>query len=105
MDIVERLRSIDISWSEHGEWCAEAADVIEKLREALKTFADNVRETNAEIDKNWAKTIYPLKAENQRLREALQFYSSFADSLPHENIAPLMIDRGNKARTALKEGE
>ena len=33
MDIVERLRSIDISWSEHGEWCAEAADVIEKLRE------------------------------------------------------------------------
>ena len=32
MDIVERLRSIDISWSEHGEWCAEAADEIEKLR-------------------------------------------------------------------------
>jgi hypothetical protein len=32
MDIVERLRSIDISWSEHGEWCAEAADEIERLR-------------------------------------------------------------------------
>jgi hypothetical protein len=35
MDIVERLRSIDISWSEHGEWCAEAANEIELLREAL----------------------------------------------------------------------
>jgi hypothetical protein len=43
--------------------------------------------------------------EIERLREALQFYSSFADALPHENIAPLMIDRGNKARAALKEGE
>jgi len=32
MDIVERLRQIDISWSEHGEWCAEAADEIERLR-------------------------------------------------------------------------
>lgn len=32
-DIVERLRSVDISWSEVGEWCAEAADEIERLRE------------------------------------------------------------------------
>jgi hypothetical protein len=32
MDIVQRLRQIDISWSEHGEWCAEAADEIERLR-------------------------------------------------------------------------
>ena len=35
MDIVERLRSIDISWSEHGEWCAEAADEIERLRASM----------------------------------------------------------------------
>jgi hypothetical protein len=35
MDIVERLRSIDISWSEHGEWCAEAADEIERLRKEM----------------------------------------------------------------------
>ena len=34
-DIVERLRTVDISWSQEGEWCAEAADEIIKLREAL----------------------------------------------------------------------
>ena len=32
-DIVERLRTVDISWSQEGEWCAEAADEIIKLRE------------------------------------------------------------------------
>jgi hypothetical protein len=31
-DIVERLRTVDISWSQEGEWCAEAADEIEQLR-------------------------------------------------------------------------
>ena len=35
-DIVERLRTVDISWSQEGEWCAEAADEIVRLREALK---------------------------------------------------------------------
>ena len=34
-DIVERLRTVDISWSQEGEWCAEAADEIVRLREAL----------------------------------------------------------------------
>lgn len=41
--LVERLRSVDVSWSETGEWCAEAADRIEtqareneRLREALE---------------------------------------------------------------------
>ena len=41
-DLIERLRSVDVSWSETGEWCAEAADrietqarEIERLREAL----------------------------------------------------------------------
>lgn len=29
-DLVKRLRSVDISWSETGEWCAEAADRIEQ---------------------------------------------------------------------------
>jgi len=108
MDIIERLQKlvgVYIGDADIDDELLDAKAEIERLREALKTFADNVRETNAEIDKNWAKTIYPLKAENQRLREALQFYSSFADALPHENIAPLMIDRGNKARAALKEGE
>ena len=31
-DIVERLKTVDISWSQEGEWCAEAADEIIKLR-------------------------------------------------------------------------
>ena len=30
-DLIERLRSVDVSWSETGEWCAEAADRIEAL--------------------------------------------------------------------------
>jgi len=30
-DLVKRLRSVDCSWSEVGEWCAEAADRIEAL--------------------------------------------------------------------------
>ena len=34
-DIVERLRTVDISWNQEGEWCAEAADEIVRLREAL----------------------------------------------------------------------
>lgn len=41
--LVERLRAVDVSWSETGEWCAEAADriiVLEadvaRLREALE---------------------------------------------------------------------
>jgi hypothetical protein len=32
MDIVDRLRTVDISWSQEAEWCAEAADEIIKLR-------------------------------------------------------------------------
>ena len=35
-DIVDRLRTVDISWSQQGEWCAEAADEIIKLREDKK---------------------------------------------------------------------
>ena len=38
-DLVERLRSVDISWSQVGEDCAEAADEIERLREALRAIA------------------------------------------------------------------
>lgn len=34
--LVERLRSVDISWSETGEWCAEAADYIEYLEARLE---------------------------------------------------------------------
>lgn len=35
-DIVDRLRTVDISWSQEAEWCAEAADEIIKLRKDYK---------------------------------------------------------------------
>ena len=57
MDIVERLRSIDISWSEHGEWCAEAADVIEKLRET------NIMQ---------ARWLYEAQQENKLFKEKVR---------------------------------
>jgi len=31
-DIVDRLQTVDISWSQEGEWCAEAAEEIKRLR-------------------------------------------------------------------------
>ena len=47
-DLIHRLRSVDCSWSEVGEWCAEAADRIEELEamynslghSSLKVVAD-----------------------------------------------------------------
>jgi len=71
MDILERLRRWLPEESTH-ELHEDAANEIERLRETLKIFVDNVKDTNMGIDENWAKTVYPLKAENQRLREALQ---------------------------------
>jgi len=93
MDIVERLRLRIYTSENETALTDEAADKIERLRRDVNRMAslaiDNAKDTERAI----------------RYREALQFYSSFADALPHENIAPLMIDRGNKARAALKEGE
>jgi hypothetical protein len=49
-DIVDRLRTVDISWSQEGEWCAEAADEITKLREdkklAFELMDVFIKETN-----------------------------------------------------------
>lgn len=39
-DLVERLRSVDVSWSETGEWCAEAADRIEALEARVAELED-----------------------------------------------------------------
>jgi hypothetical protein len=97
MDIASWLREVRMS-TNTSDWNAafvnnrldEAVNEIELLR---KQLAHSINLGNSWLDKI------------DRLREALQFYSSFADALPHENIAPLMIDRGNKARNALKEGE
>jgi len=49
-DIVERLRTVDISWNEHGELCAWAADEIIQLREdkklAFELMDVFIKETN-----------------------------------------------------------
>jgi hypothetical protein len=76
-DIVERLRRWLPEESTY-ELLEVAADEIERLRKALKIFADNVKDTNVGIDENWAKTVYPLKAENQRLRAVME---TVADAL------------------------
>jgi len=73
-------------------------DIVERLRR-INAFL-HVTEDEPEYD---YKLSHEAADEIERLREALQFYSSFADALPHENIAPLMIDRGNKAAAALKK--
>ena len=84
-------------------------DEIERLREALKTFADNVRETNAGIDENWAKTVYPLKKENQRLRENLSWAIGILEQLPvvHKNDESrgFFVESIQKLKSALKGSE
>ena len=118
MDIVERLRKHvnDRGGAslENGAWSLmlKGADEIERLRGALKTFADNVRKTNSGIDKNWAKTIYPLKAENQRLRGVLQKIADIeyeyipAPTTPNEaNVWTVLAMTIGLAEKALKEGE
>jgi glutamate formiminotransferase len=96
MDIVERLRSENcmFGYYESPEIQIEAANEIERLRETLKIFANNVKETNVGIDKNWAKTVYALKAENQRLQEALK---ELATSTYHS-----VDDYKDRAREALE---
>ena len=102
MDIVERLRSVGgiegtTRWYINPDG-QEAAQEIERLREALETFANNVKETNEGIDENWSKTVYPLKAENQRLREALkEILTHETDYEPYDCI--------EIARSALKGDE
>ena len=99
MDIVERLRHA-IEWhrGKDTNLLKNSADEIERLREALKVFADNVKETNIGIDENWAKTVYPLKAENQLLREALHQIS-----LASQNSMDSKEGCGKIARKALGE--
>ena len=51
MDIVERLRTVDIGWSETGEWCAEAADEIERLRMGNRLHLELAEIKEAEIER------------------------------------------------------
>jgi hypothetical protein len=60
-DIVERLRTVDISWNQEGEWCAEAADEIIKLREDKK-FGFELMDT-------FIKEINRLKQVLQQIAE------------------------------------
>ena len=55
-DIVDRLRTVDISWSQEGEWCAEAADEIIHLRrdnklafELMDTFVKEIKRLRREL--------------------------------------------------------
>ena len=76
--LVERLRSVDVSWSETGEWCAEAADRIEQL-EREKAVVSDLWEQQKEIALDYltdcnkaADCIEAQAAEIEKLREALR---------------------------------
>ena len=69
-DIVDRLRTVDISWSQEGEWCAEAADEIKLLRLANSDLQMWYDYAKTECDK--------LQAEVLRLREVLQQIAEIA---------------------------
>jgi hypothetical protein len=85
MDIVKQLR--EAHWADARAYAA--ADEIERLREALKIFADNVKKTNMGIDKNWAETVYPLKTENQQLRQRVELLEGYLNGALNivENLA------------------
>lgn len=74
-DIVDRLRTVDISWSQEGEWCAEAADEIIKLREDKKlafelmdVFVKEIKRLKQEIappaikEEEWIETRDGMEA-------------------------------------------
>ena len=74
MDIVDRLRTVNISWSQEGEWCAEAADEIVRLRLA-----------NSDLQMHYDY----VKTEYDRLREELQNEEKLYDE------GPRLDDRGD----------
>ena len=112
MDIVERLRSrqpypLDPVGYLINPDGPEAADEIERLRREREIFSQALDDAN-----DWGGELY---AENERLREALQFYVSFANALQHENITSRTPNEGTVwtvlamavglAEKALKEKE
>jgi hypothetical protein len=72
-DIVDRLRTVDISWSQEAEWCAEAADEIIKLRKDKKL--------EFELMDTFVK-------ENKRLRQVLYRIASMSDD-PEFGVPPM----------------
>ena len=59
-DLIARLRSFDVSWSQTGEWCAEAADRIEELETEARE--------NARIIGMSAEREMALRGEVEQLR-------------------------------------
>ena len=56
-DLLERLRAVDVSWSQVGEDCAAAADEIERLQTIVQTafgllWHDWVDEARVHLSKN-----------------------------------------------------
>lgn len=72
-DIVDRLRTVDISWSQEAEWCAEAADEIIKLRKDKKLEFELMNEFVKEI---------------KRLRRGLHRIVSMSDD-PEFGVPPM----------------
>jgi len=85
-DLVKRLRSVDISWNEAGEYCAEAADLIEVLDKACKEWADVSQ-------RNYQRA----KAAEAKLAKAMKALDRIAGKAPYAD------DPYDIARAALSE--
>ena len=72
-DIVDRLRTVDISWSQEAEWCAEAADEIIQLRKDNKLAF--------ELMDTFVKEI-------NRLKRGLRLIASMSDD-PEFGVPPM----------------
>lgn len=66
-DIVERLRTIDISWSDEGELAAEAAVQIVGMRQEIASI-------KAQLDESKANDLFAMKllAESQAREKVLR---------------------------------
>jgi hypothetical protein len=84
--LVKRLRSVDISWNEAGEYCAEAADLIEVLDKACKEWADVSQQ-------NYRRA----KAAEAKLAKAMKALDRIAGKAPYAD------DPYDIARAALTE--
>ena len=78
MDIVERLRT-DF-WREGDADLKEAADEIERLREALRFYAD---ETHYQPKKVWTTSMPQYEPDGYKL------------------VTPVLADKGTRAKAAI----
>lgn len=88
-DIVDRLRTVDISWSQEGEWCAEAADEIIKLREENRMY--------------WTRYWAMAQAFEQRGNALHRIASMRSD--PEFGVPPIMTVQKVAQEALLKEKE